>query len=109
MCSRLCEGFWAWHRELAPSLPISLFLYLSISLSLSLSLSLRRDRRSLTPQNIHTGPEHFDTNLPPEFQYIDSSRSSDCPLPKPLAAARKYMETLYISFQGWSVIPRMSL
>ena len=79
---------WAWHREMALSLSLSL----NHSLCFSPPLSHRREQRSLTSQPSHNDRDLFDTDLQPQFQYIDSSRSTDCPLTKPLAAASQYLE-----------------
>jgi hypothetical protein len=79
VCNRLCEGL----LGVAPW---------TLTIFLSLSLCLRRDQRGPTSQPSHTLPDLFDTDIHTQFQYIDSSRSSDCPLPKPLAAASQYLE-----------------
>ena len=67
-------------------------LPLPLPLSLSLSLSLSGSKRNLTQQPNHNDPDLSDKDLQPQFQYTDSSRSTDCALPKPLAAASQYLE-----------------
>ena len=73
MCNIRCEGLLGVAMQSG-----TVFL----SFYLSLSLSLRHEQRSLMSQLSHNDPELFDIYLQSQFQYIDSSRSSVCPLPK---------------------------
>jgi len=104
MCNRRCEGL------LGVALQSG-----TVSLSFYLSLSLRHEQRNLTSQPSHNDPDLFDIDLPTQFQYIDSSRSSVCPLPKryelqqlnvavPLVCAIHHKPSLYLQQQDWILL-----